>query len=90
MCLALAESRGWPVATDDRRAVRVAGQAGLTVVSSPQLVKRWFDATQPDSATLVQVLTDIQTLAQFRPNSRMPESNWWNDLTGGRSSPKRS
>jgi hypothetical protein len=77
MCLALAESRGWTVATDDRRAVRVAGQVGLTVISCPQLVKRWFDATQPDSATLVQVLTDIQTLAQFRPHPAMPEAAWW-------------
>ena len=77
MCLALAESRGWPVATDDRKAIRVAQQAGLTVVSCPELVKAWADATRPDPATLVQVLTDIQTLAQFRPNSTMPESAWW-------------
>ena len=77
MCLALAESRGWPVATDDRKAIRVAAQAGLTVISCPQLVKAWADATRPDPATLVQVLTDIQTLAQFRPNATMPESAWW-------------
>ena len=36
MCLALAESRGWVVATDDRKAIRIAGQAGLTVISCPQ------------------------------------------------------
>jgi hypothetical protein len=79
MCLAIAESRGWPVATDDRKAIRVAGQAGLTVVSCPQLVKAWADATRPDPSMLVQVLTDIQTLAQFRPNPTMPESNWWSE-----------
>jgi hypothetical protein len=78
MCLALAESRGWPVATDDRRAIRVAERAGLTVVSCPQLVKAWVDATRPDPVKVVQVLTDIQTLAQFRPNPAMPESAWWN------------
>jgi len=77
MCLAIAESRGWPVATDDRMAIRVATQAGLTVISCPQLVKMWADAARPDSATLVQVLTDIQTLAQFRPNATMPECAWW-------------
>ena len=77
MCLALAESRGWVVATDDRKAIRVAGQAGLTVISCPQLVKAWADATQPDPATIVQVLTDIQTLAKFRPNPSMPELTWW-------------
>ena len=77
MCIALAESRGWPMATDDRKAIRVAEQAGLTVISCPQLVKTWVDATRPNSATLVQVLTDIQTLSQFRPNPTMPDSGWW-------------
>ena len=49
MCLALAECRGWTVATDDRRAIHVAQKAGLTVVSCPELVKAWADATRPDA-----------------------------------------
>src|SRR5262249_23818833 len=68
MCLALAEQRGWMVATDDRRAIRVAQQAGLTVVSCPQLAKAWADATSPDHATLLRVLQYIQLLAQLKPN----------------------
>ena len=80
MCLALAERRGWLVATDDRKAIRVARQAGLTVVSCPELVKAWADATRPDQATLVQILKDIQTLAQFRPNLTMPEAAWWLEI----------
>ena len=79
MCLALGECRGWTVATDDRRAINVAQQAGLTVISCPELVKEWADATRPDSTSLVQVLTEIQTLAQFRPNPSMPEYQWWVD-----------
>jgi hypothetical protein len=79
MCLALAEQRGWAVATDDRRAIRVARQAGLTVVSCPQLVRAWADATTPDPATLLRVLQDIQVLAQFKPNPSMPECDWWVD-----------
>ncbi len=77
MCLALAEVRGWMVATDDRKAIRVARVAGLTVISCPELVKAWAVATKPGRVTLVQVLSDIQTLAQFRPNPTMPESAWW-------------
>jgi hypothetical protein len=77
MCVAIAEARGWVVATDDRKAIRVAEKGGLTVISCPQLVKTWADATRPDTALVVQVLTDIQTLAQFRPNSTMPASDWW-------------
>jgi hypothetical protein len=79
MCLALAEQRGWVVATDDRRAIRVAQQAGLTVVSCPQLVKAWADTTTPDQATLLRVLQDIRVLAHFKPNPSMPECQWWVD-----------
>ena len=84
MCLALAESRGWLIATDDRKAIRVAQQAGLTVLSCPELIKAWADATRPDTASLVRVLSDIQRLAKFTPNSTMPESAWWfNQLSSG-------
>lgn len=79
-CLALAESRGWIVATDDQKAIKIAGQAGLTVVSCPQLVKSWADAPRPADADLAALLCDIQTLAQFRPNPSMPEFQWWVDL----------
>lgn len=77
MCLSLAEERKWLVATDDRRAIRIARQAGLTVVSCPELVKTWADATAPDRADLIRVLQDIEELAQFRPNRTLPEFRWW-------------
>ena len=79
MCIAIAEHRGWAIATDDRKAIRVAQQAGLRVVSCPELVKRWADATGPDQATLTKVLQDIQVLAHFKPNPTMPEYQWWVD-----------
>lgn len=82
MCLSLAEQRQWVVATDDRRAIRVAQQAGLTVVSCPELMKAWVDATGPDPIALRDVLQDIQVLAQFKPNPSMPDYAWWvNALT---------
>jgi hypothetical protein len=79
MCLALAAERKWIVATDDRRAIRIAQQAGMTVLSCPQLVKAWADATNPDQKTLHRVLQDIQVLAQFKPNATMPKFHWWVD-----------
>ena len=66
MCLALAESRGWIIATDDRKAIRIARQAGLTVISCPELMRRWADTTRPDKAILTKALQDIELLAQFR------------------------
>ena len=79
MCLALAHERQWIVATDDRKAIRVAQQAGLTVVSCPELLKAWVDAASPGQATLGRILQDIQVLAQFKPNRMMPEFPWWED-----------
>jgi hypothetical protein len=79
MCLALAEWRGWVVATDDRRAIRVARQAGLTVVSCPQLLKVWADSAIPDPAIVLRVLQDMEVLAQFKPNPSMPGYLWWID-----------
>lgn len=82
MCLAIAENRGWIVATDDRKAIRVGKEAGLTVVSSPQLLKTWADNTRPPAAALQEALKDIEFLAQFRPNPSMPEYQWWIDRLG--------
>lgn len=79
MCLAIAGERKWTVATDDRRAIRIAQQAGLSVVSCPELVKAWADTTAPDQASLIRVLQEIQVLAQFKPNPSMPEFQWWLD-----------
>ena len=79
MCIAIAEQRGWVVATDDRKAIRIAQRAGLAIVSCPELVKRWANATGPDQTTLLKVLQDIQMLAQFKPNPAMPEYQWWID-----------
>ena len=82
MCLALGECRGWVVATDDRKAIRVARKVGLTVISCPELIRTWADATQPGPAILSQVLREVQTLAQFRPNEAMPEFDWWLKVVG--------
>ncbi len=79
MCLAIAESRGWIVATDDRKAIRVGKAAGLTVISCPELVKTWSDKVQPSDSVLRQTLQDIQFLAKFAPNASMPCHKWWSD-----------
>jgi hypothetical protein len=47
MALAIAQSRGWQLATDDRKAIRLAGEAGVPVLTTPTVVKRWVDALGP-------------------------------------------
>lgn len=82
MCMALAQSRGWIIATDDRKAIRVGQQAGLKVLSCPELVKTWSDAARPDRTTLANALQNIELFAQFRPSPSLPEYQWWQDQLG--------
>lgn len=84
ICLAIAESRGWFVATDDQKAVRVAKAIGLSVISCPELVKKWADSSKPSADKLLHVLVEIQTLARFVPGTTMPESAWWMKKLGPR------
>jgi hypothetical protein len=84
MCLAIAQSRGWLVATDDRKAIRIAHGIGLSVISCPELVKKWADSSEPSADELLHVLVEIQTLAKFVPSSSMPESAWWMKKLGAR------
>lgn len=79
MCLALAEARGWSIVTDDRKAIRIGREAGLNVLSSPQLLRTWAEKKNPDPATVAKALKDIERFAQFRPNPTMQDSQWWLD-----------
>ena len=77
MSLAIAQSRGWTLATDDRKARRLAGERGVPLLSTPELLKRWATATAASESEVGRALQNIQTYARFRPNSSLPEADWW-------------
>ena len=76
-CLAIAKSRGWTVATDDRKARRIASENGIALISTPELTQRWVNATSPDEATTVELLIRIERFAKFRPRRSDPLHGWW-------------
>jgi hypothetical protein len=78
-CLAIARSRGWALATDDRKARREAGSLGVPVVTTAELVKARADVTGADEAAVARLLRDIQTFARFTPHKTMPLHQWWVD-----------
>ena len=82
MALAIAKSRGWTVATDDRKAIRMAAEHSISVLTTPDLMKSWADAFKPSHKELRQSLEQIERLATFSPSSRHPLHKWWNDSTG--------
>lgn len=82
MCLAIAQTRGWTLATDDRPAWRTAGERGVAVVTTAEIVKCWADATSAEEGTVIGLLRNIQTFGRFVPHRTMPLHAWWVDLIG--------
>lgn len=83
MCLAVAQSRGWTLATDDRQARRVASERGVPVLTTAEIVKTWADATAAGDATVAGVLRNIRRFARFTPHRTMPLHEWWVTTSAG-------
>lgn len=81
-CFAIAKARGWLLATDDRPATRLADQEGVTVITTPELVKRWAEKAKAKDAEVSAVLQSIQTFARFVPRKSSALYAWWVDLAG--------
>jgi predicted nucleic acid-binding protein len=84
MGLAIAKCRGWHIVTDDRKARRIAGELGLTLLSTPEVIKAWATVSSAAETEVAQVLQNIQTFARFTPNSSLPECAWWTEAINKR------
>jgi hypothetical protein len=76
-CVALAKSRGWMLATDDRPATTLALQQGVPVLTTAELLKRWATVTKATKAEVSTALSNIQRFAKFVPRLKSPEAHWW-------------
>ena len=79
--LAAAVCRGLPVATDDRKAIRVAGEQDppVTVVSTSTLLRTWARDTSTPRQDVSEALRNIEVRASFLPNRSDPNRSWWID-----------
>jgi predicted nucleic acid-binding protein len=77
MALAIAKSRGWKLATDDRKARITAAAVGVTVVTTPELLERWASQTGSSRVEIAGALRRIETLARFAPFDDSSASQWW-------------
>lgn len=75
--LAVAEERGFDIATDDRRAIRIAGTLGLTVVTTPQLMRNWSERSGVRAADIRAALARVERRGNFSPRRDDPERSWW-------------
>jgi predicted nucleic acid-binding protein len=80
MALTLADSRRLAIATDDRKARRMAMRAGsgvVAVLTTPSLLQIWASEARPSPEILKKVIHRIETLARFRPGPSDEQREWW-------------
>lgn len=80
-CLAIAKARKWIIATDDRKAMRIASESGVAVITTPELVERWVKAMKPSGDEVRQAPRAIERFARFRPRRGNPLHDWWASMT---------
>ena len=77
MALAIASSRGWVLATDDRKARRTASGLEVSVLTTPQIMKQWEATGNPTPGELGAALHRIQSHARYRPPRDSELFEWW-------------
>jgi predicted nucleic acid-binding protein len=80
MSLAIAQARNLALATDERKARRVARENApqLLMISTAQITWAWVQ--ERDEGDTVTVVRSILTRARFRPSASDPLAPWWDEL----------
>ena len=76
----IAKNRGWILATDDRPARKLAAQFHIPVLTTPEILKDWATRSGASAVEVAAVLSEIRRFANFFPNPKAPEADWWNRM----------
>ena len=79
-CLTLALNRGWPLATDDGKILRVARDYGAATITTPALLKQWAESGKVGTEVVAQAARNVEDLANYRPKAGSVLHAWWSDL----------
>lgn len=80
MTIAIAAQRGFAVATDDRKARRIAMERygdALVLVRTTDVLRAWVLDSYLDDVTVRAVLNRVESIARFRPANDDPLRDWW-------------
>lgn len=78
--LAVGMHRGLVVATDDRRARRVATGLRVALLSTPELVVTWAAADGTQAVNVAPAIVDIEVRSRYRPRAADPNRIPWDGL----------
>jgi predicted nucleic acid-binding protein len=80
MTLALAIHRRGVIVTDDRKAMRLSREAGVSLMTSLDLMKHWSESASIPHAELRLVLGDLRERGRFEPSRQHPLRTWWESV----------
>ena len=83
MAMAIAETRGWFLASDDRKAMTVARRRGVQVLTTAEVIKGWSADAGVPHEDIVAALTRVERLARFIPAPDYPLYEWWCEILRG-------
>lgn len=75
--LAIAKVRGWIVATDDRKARRIAAEQSVLTITTSEMIHSWTKSEQLSDRYVGEILRDIQRFGRFVPRPTDPLYEWW-------------
>jgi hypothetical protein len=84
MSLAIALSRGFVLATDERKARRLFLEATgdqARLVSTSELIRQWADTERVAAERLKAALLEIEKRARYRPPVAGDNYDWWSDAS---------
>ena len=82
--LAAAQRRGWPVMTDDRKALRVSSamSPAVATVTTPSVLRRWSASRPRADHDVAAVLERVERMATYAPRRTNDDGAWWHGALG--------
>jgi predicted nucleic acid-binding protein len=83
MSLAIAQSRNLVLATDERKARRLARENApqLSIISTAEIIRAWAEGKE--RRDVIAAVRSILARARFRPADSDPLALWWNEMLDG-------
>lgn len=75
LCLAIAESRHYPLVTDDKKAKRLATNHNVQAISTSEIVREWAAGKPKDQVSAA--IKAIESRARYRPPDEDRNYEWW-------------
>lgn len=80
-CLTVASSRALLLATDDRKAIKVANDLNIEVLTTPEILMSWIVATLPKPEEIAKVIDNIERFGHFKPHHTSSHAEWWKNAS---------